>query len=124
MEPKIITWLLFVAINAGIAFANNQERLAHIKDGNPAQVNHTLWTLLYLMPCIGLAFYNWHLACSILLLRASVFPIFYNLMAKLPAFNLSKTTTSKYDTFLRSFLDDMVLPDTISFTASIFFLWV
>jgi hypothetical protein len=108
---QAIIFLLFVAINAGIAFLNNQERLANIADNVTTQVNHALWTLTYIvlvsivLLTAGLI-EGWplhvfeFLAAAIIAQRLSIFPVFYNLFAKLPPFNLSRTTTALTDQLL------------------------
>src|SRR5271154_1564081 len=100
METKIIFWLIFVLINFIIAIENRNERNAHIATHNPEQVDHTAWAIAYTAACGILAVFNWKLGISVLLLHASVFPVMYNTLTHAGAFNISKTTTSKYDQFI------------------------
>lgn len=131
-------YLLAIALQLLIAYINNEERLRDIKAGITTQVNHTLWLAIWTVPCIFLAVYNIRLAVSIWLLHGCVFPVFFNIMSKLPAFNLSVTTTAKYDRTVKVAVDwlnkkltdpipyseGMAIPDLIVFTASIALLWL
>jgi hypothetical protein len=108
---QVIIFLMFIGVNAGIAFLNNEERLANIADKITTQVNHVGWTVVYLglmvmiILTVGLVS-RWplhvfeFLGSAILFQRLSIFPVFYNLFAKLPPFNLSRTTTALTDQLL------------------------
>lgn len=96
---KIIFYALFVFINLIIADVNNQKRLSNIASGNTAQINHYFWSGLYLVlvAAMWFPFHNWFYIGGLILQRLGVFPVLYNLEAKLPPFNLSKTSDAITD---------------------------
>jgi hypothetical protein len=127
METKLIFWFIFILINFIIAIENRNERNNHIATGNPEQVNHTAWAIAYCAACGLVAVFNWKLSVSVLFLHASLFPVFYNLLthASGGSFGISRTTTSVYDKFLiRIGLKDALVPNLLTFTISLLFLWL
>lgn len=116
-------YLIFILINIGIAYLNNRERLNHIASGNTEQVNHVFWAAIYAAACIPVIIYKPFLGIAVGLLHAVVLPVAYNAFAHIDLFNLSKTTTAKYDQWLIKIgLKNMFIPDLIALLISLF-LW-
>ena len=128
----------FVAINILIAILNNAERIHNIKTGNPLQVNHTFWFILYSILCVPVVFVSPLLATAVFLQHGWLFPMVYNLIALgyADVFHLSTTTSSKYDQTILKVVQwlnkkfgadlaySMFLPDLIIGLISIFLLWL
>jgi hypothetical protein len=130
-------YLTFLIVNFLIAGENNLVRLQRIKENNPTQINHVAWFIFYTALCLPVWYFiGWTMAVAVFLQHGFAFPIFYNWVAKLPLFNLSTTTTSKYDQALVKIIDwlnkklkvhiaySMLVVDTVLFVLSLFFLWL
>lgn len=121
----MILYIIAIGLQFVIAYVNNEERLRDIAAGDTHQVNHALWLAVWSTPCIIIAQFNLKLAISIWLLHGCVFPVFYNLLAKLDPFNLSTTTTALYDRTLHKIgFRSMIIPDLLIFITSLFLLWL
>ena len=92
-------WVLFVLICIVTAEWNVSIVKKRIKNGNPNQIEHGLWFAGYCALCAAIFYIslNWIEVISLLCLRASVFPVSYNLFDGLPPFNLSKSSKSIFD---------------------------
>lgn len=93
---QVIIYLVFIAINVGMAKLHNWLRIRAIQNGKKA-ISHGWWGLIYGGMC-ALAFsYGVSFISSIVLLHASIFPVAFNIYSKLPAFHLSLTSTALFD---------------------------
>ena len=99
MVSRLIVWIIFVILNIVIAKSNDITRRKRIANKNSKQIEHFWYGLGYGILCAIPYFLlkSYTELFSLLLLRISVFPVFYNFYSKLPIFNLSKTTTSITD---------------------------
>lgn len=120
-------WCLFVAICILTAEWNDSIRRKRIKDGNPKQIEHFWWFFAYCILCSGVFYisHNWIQIGSILLLRASVFPVSYNMYAGLAPFNLSKTSKAIFDRLqVRLGLESSEEVNIIAFCISVILLFI
>lgn len=116
-----MTWLSIFGIYIGYHFVNiliakwNAVVVAdRTRKGNPKQIEHGWYFLLYIALCIPQYwFINLWFVGAVFCLHGSVFPVAYNLCRPdISPFNLSKTSKSKYDKFLiRIGFKDMEIPD-------------
>jgi hypothetical protein len=95
----MIYFIIYIVVNVVIALIQRDIRAFRLKTGNPNQINHTLWWLIYSASILPVWFltHNLCLIGSILLQHAWVFSPVFNIMIGMPPFNLSKTTTSIFD---------------------------
>lgn len=92
-------FVIFIIINIVIASINNKLRLKAIAENKTDAIKHGWWALGYGILC-ALPFlftHSWLQFISLGMLHLSIFPVSYNLFAKLPTFNLSKTSSSLID---------------------------
>lgn len=116
-----MTWLIIILIYAGYHIANiliakwNAVVVAdRIRKGNPKQIEHGWYFILYVALCAPqIWLVNWWFVGAVFCLHGSVFPVAYNLCRpNIPPFNLSKTSKAKYDKFLvRMGFKSMEIPD-------------
>lgn len=106
MRPSFIiaTWVVFILINIGIAEWNDHVRRVRIRLGDPRQIEHPWYALLYCALCYPVFYISnsWVELISILLLHISVFTVAYNRFSDNPAFNLSRTSKALTDRLLVS----------------------
>jgi|GEM_PF-4888422 len=119
----------YVLVNIIIAKWNAVVVADRIRKGNPKQIEHGWYFLLYVALCVPQYwFINLWFVGAVFCLHGSAFPVAYNLFRGITPFNLSKTSKSKYDQKLVQMgFKDMEIPDFIAefvsallFTISLF----